>query len=147
MQLRHASTVERQLDGTWKLVSLSRTLVPGGKPVSERPRSGFLNFAPGNRMMAIAVPLDRRAPADLFPTDQETIQLFAGLMAYAGRYVIEGDKLVIHVDTSWNESWTGTRQVRLYALEGRRLTLKTEPSRTTADSQDSVETQVWEKVG
>lgn len=102
MQQRHAATVERQLAGTWKLVSLSREFVPNGKPAPERPRGGFLNFAPGNRVMTIVVPLDRKAPAEMFPTD---------------------------------------------ALDGRRLTLKTEPSRNTADGQDSVYTQVWEKVG
>jgi hypothetical protein len=147
MQQRHAATVERQLAGTWKLVSLRRELVPSGKPAPERPRGGFLNFAPGNRVMTIVVPLDRKAPADLFPTDQETIHLFTGLVAYAGRYAVEGDKIVIHVDTSWNESWSGTRQVRFYAIDGKHLTLKTEPSRNTADGQDSVYTQVWEKVG
>lgn len=146
MQQRHEASVERQLAGTWKLVSFSRTLVPSGRPAPERPRSGFLNFAPGNRVMTVIVPLDRKAPADLFPTDREVIQLFTGLAAYCGRYAIEGDKLVIHVDTSWNESWTGSRQVRFYALDGKRLTLKTEPSRNTADGQDSVQTQVWEKL-
>ena len=147
MQQRHAATVERQLAGTWKLVSLSREFVPSGKPAPERLRSGFLNFAPGNRVMTIVVPLDRKAPAEMFPTDQEMIHLFTGLVAYSGRYAVEGDKIVIDVDTSWNESWTGTRQARLYTLDGKRLMLKTEPSRNTADGQDSVYTQVWEKVG
>jgi hypothetical protein len=147
MQQRHAATVERQLVGTWKLVSLSRELLPGGKPAPERPRNGFLNFAPGNRMMAMVVPRDRKAPAEMFPTDQEMIHLFTGLVAYCGRYAVEGDTIVTHVDMSWNQSWTGTRQVRFYTLEGKRLMLKTGPSRNTADGQDSVHTQVWEKVG
>ncbi len=147
MQQRHAATIERQLIGTWKLVSLSRQLVPSGKPAPERPRTGYLNFAPGNRVMTIVAPLDRKAPAETFPTDQEMIRLFSGLVAFAGRYAVDGDKITIDVDMSWNESWTGTRQVRSFAIDGRRLTLRTEPARNTADGQDSIYTQMWEKVG
>jgi hypothetical protein len=147
MRQRHAAMVERQLAGTWTLVSLSRTLATSGKPLAERPRRGFLNFAPGNRMMTITVARDRRPPTALFPTDRETIQLFSGLIAYAGSYAVDGDRIVIDVDTSWNESWSGSRQVRFFAIEGRRLTLRTEPARSTADAEDSIDTQVWEKIG
>jgi hypothetical protein len=146
MQQLHTTTIERQLAGTWKLVSLTRELVPSGKPAPEPPRTGFLNFAPGNRMITIVVPVDRKPAADIFPTDRETIHLFTGLVAYAGTYAVEADKIIIYVDTSWNQSWTGTKQARYYKLDGRRLTFKTEPSRSTADGQDSVYTQVWEKV-
>jgi hypothetical protein len=45
------------------------------------------------------------------------------MVAYSGRYTIEGDKVVHHVDISWNESWTGTDQVRFLNLEGDKLTV------------------------
>src|SRR5262245_44925179 len=147
MQERHTTTVERQLAGSWKLVSFRREVMPSRKPAPERARSGYLTFAPGRRMMTIVVPLDRKRPTDNFPTDQETIALFAGLVAYAGTYAVEGDKLAIDVDTSWNQTWTGTRQIRSFHIDGRRLTLTTPPRRVTADGQDCVDTEVWEKVG
>src|SRR5712671_1062976 len=52
-----------------------------------------------------------------------------GVNASSGRYTVEGEKVVHHVDVSWNESWTGTDQVRFFKLEGDRLTITTAPQK------------------
>jgi len=68
-----------------------------------------------------------------------------GVSAYAGTYTADGEKVVHHVDTSWNGSWTGTDQVRFYKLDGDTLTITTAP--LTAFSGEEVEVVlVWKKV-
>ena len=55
-------------------------------------------------MYAIIVSGDRTAPAGIVPTDAEKIALFGGVLAYAGTYTIEGDKVSHHVDVSWQKN-------------------------------------------
>ena len=52
------------------------------------------------------------------------------MVSYSGRYTVEGDKVVHHVDVSSNEALSGTDQVRLFKLEGDRLTITASPQRT-----------------
>jgi hypothetical protein len=137
---------ESDLLGTWKLVSLRRRHAPTGEEIADHPRTGFITFAPGARMMTILVWADRAAPAGEIPTDMERIALHKSVIAFAGDYRIHPDRLVFNVDVSWNESWTGSQQVRFCRIDGDRMTLTTEPHRSSTDGIDSVFTQVWEKL-
>ena len=103
-------------------------------------------FGPANRMTTMLVAKDRQAPAAEVPTDLERIALHKSLIAFAGRYSIEPGRIVIHVEISWNEAWSGTEQIRFYALHGDRMTLRTEPHRSATDGQESVYIQEWEKI-
>ena len=58
-------------------------------------------------------------------TDEEKVKPLESMSAYAGTYTADGDKVVRHVDTSWNGPWTGTDQVRFYKLDGDILTTTT----------------------
>ena len=49
------------------------------------------------------------------------------MIAYSGKYRIEENKIVIDVDIAWDESWTGTEQIRYYRLEGDRLHIEAAP--------------------
>jgi Lipocalin-like domain len=138
---------EQQLIGTWKLVGLTRTLVATGEQIPDHPRKGFITFAPDHRMMTILVWADRAAPAGEIPTDRERIALHRSLISFAGTYRIMPDRLIFHVDISWNEAWTGSEQLRFCTFAGNRMTLVTEPHRSATDGEESVFTQVWEKMG
>jgi hypothetical protein len=138
--------VESDLLGTWKLVSLRREHAATGEEMPDHPRKGFITFAPGHRMMTILVWADRTAPADDVPTDVERIALHKSVIAFAGDYTIFPDRLVFRVDVSWNESWTGSEQVRFCQFEGNRMMLTTEPHRSSTDGIESVFKQVWEKM-
>jgi hypothetical protein len=39
---------------------------------------------------------------------------------------VKGNQVLFDVDVSWNESWTGTRQIRTFKLEGNRLMISAE---------------------
>lgn len=137
---------EDDLLGTWKLVGLRRQDAATGEPIPDHPRQGFISFSPGGRMMTILIWSDRAHPADEVPSDAERIALHKSLISFAGRYVIHPDRLVFDVEISWNESWTGSHQVRFCKLDGKLMTLTTEPHRANTDGRDSVFVQTWEKV-
>ena len=76
-------------------------------------------------MRALSVHEKRSPPK----TDDNRINLHKNMVAYSGRYTVEGNKVVHHIDISWNQSWTGTDQVRFFKLEGNTLTIKTAPTK------------------
>ena len=40
------------------------------------------------------------------------------MYAYAGKYRIEGETLVLDVDGSWNQAWTWTQRKEVAKIEG-----------------------------
>src|SRR4051812_38707052 len=68
------------------------------------------------------------------------------MAAYAGTYTIEGNQVIHRPDVSWNETWTGTDQVREYKFDGERLMLATSPSPNPFSGKMSVRSLVWEKI-
>lgn len=116
-----------KLIGTWKLQTFAFVPTATGMPVNawgEHP-DGYLSYSPDGRMSAIVVSDNRKKPGSP-PTDEEMSGLFQSVSSYAGSYTLEGaDKVAHHIDISWNQAWTGTDQVRYYALEGNILTIAT----------------------
>jgi hypothetical protein len=49
----------------------------------------------------------RQPPASPKATDAEAAQLYRGMVAYAGSYWLEDDKVLVKVDVSWNRAWDG----------------------------------------
>ena len=77
----------------------------------------------------------------------EKAALLDTLVGWSGTYHVEGGKIVITVDASWSEAWTGKNQVRNWTLSGNRLTLRAEPQPNPRDpSKTSYSVTVWEKV-
>jgi len=104
--------------GIWKLVSFDAELQDTGelKPIFGNSPQGYLIFTPEGRMMTLFTGEGRKAPK----TDEERAAAWSSMYAYSGLYRIEGDKLIIKLDVSWNEAWTVTEMVRFFKLEGDR---------------------------
>ena len=68
------------------------------------------------------------------------------MTAYAGTFTIKGNQVIHRPDASWNETWTGTDQIREYKFDGERLMLATAPSPDPFTGKISVRTLVWEKI-
>ena len=137
-----------KLVGTWKLISAvsedlstsQKTNIYKGTPV------GFITYGADGRVMTIIVDSVRTKPAANVATAAEAEALFRSMAAYAGTYTVKGNQ-VIHVpDVSWNETWTGTDQIRDYKFDGERLLLATAPSPNPFTGKMSVRTLVWEKI-
>jgi len=129
--------------GTWKLVSsVTEELATGKKTplLGEHPK-GYLIYTPQGRMMVLLVHQTRSPPK----IDEDRINLHKYMAAYSGRYTVEGDKVVHHVDISWNEAWTGTHQVRFVKVEGDRLTITTAPAKHPITGVESTAVLVWER--
>lgn len=134
--------------GTWKLQSFTTEDLTNGEKTDlfgAHP-DGYLSYGPDGRMQAILLKEGRKAPFGVVPTDAERIELYSGLSAYAGTYSIDGDLVSHHVDASWNESWTGTVQVRQFRIDGQCLYIKTLPDKNPITGKQSVSVLVWVKV-
>jgi len=119
---------EPNIVGSWKLVSYVSEELATGKttaPLGEHPK-GYLIYTPQGRMMGLLVH-EKRSPPKV---DEDRINLHKYMVSYSGRYTVEGDKVVHHVDVSWNEALSGSDQVRLFKLEGDRLTITAPRQRT-----------------
>jgi Lipocalin-like domain len=144
-----ARAAENPLLGTWRLQSFVYEVIGTGtrfKPFGEHP-IGFLSYSPDGRMYVILVAEDRPKPHDVVPTDEEKVNLEGSMVAYAGTYTVDREKVVHHVDVSWNEYWTGTDQVRFYKIDGDTLTITTAPGPSPLTA--GVERRailVWKKV-
>ena len=140
--------MDNRLIGTWKLVSVvAEDLASGEKRDAWGPSPhGFINYGPDGRMIVINTRGDRSKPQGSAPTREEAADLFQGVLAYAGRYSVNGNEVTHHVDISWNEAWTGTDQVRIARFDGDRVHLSTRPSPDPVNGRMSVRTMVWEKL-
>ena len=139
---------ENSLLGTWKLKSFVREVSATGERynyMGEHP-NGYLSYSPDGRMYAIITGDNRIKPDDVAPTDEERAKLHRTLTAYAGTYTVDADKVIHHVDISWNEAWTGTNQIRFYKLDANTLTITSAPNKSPADGREGRSVLVWEKV-
>jgi hypothetical protein len=138
------------LVGTWKLVSASYTTDKGKviHNVYGLNPTGFLTYTADGRMMAIITDGGRKplsvndrvsAPAS------ERAEAFATSVAYAGRYTLDGDKVIHHVEVSAMQNVVNTELVRtIVKLEGKRVTLRT-PLFSRAGLKVTEEL-VWERM-
>jgi hypothetical protein len=78
--------------GIWKLVSFEREYQAGGEreyPMGKAP-TGYILFLPEGRMTVVITGEGRTAPT----TDQDRAGLYNSLVAYTGRYRVDGDKWI-----------------------------------------------------
>ena len=144
-----AGAADNPLIGTWKLISYVREVAATGERYNERGEhpNGYLSYASDGRMYAIITWGDRAAPGDIVPTSEERVKLFSTMISYAGTYTFDAEKVVHHVDISWNQNWTGTDQVRFYKLDGNKLTITSALARNFTDGREGRSILVWERLG
>lgn len=142
-----SSSTNMTIAGVWKLKSYSRRFLDTGEVRSDMLPNAYIMYSPGGYMMSITVEENRTPPAASILTDEERIRLFKTIVsAYAGTYTLEADTVTHQVELSWNEAWTGTRQVRRCAVDGDTMTLETTPRTAGTDSRQFINTLVWERV-
>jgi hypothetical protein len=122
-RLSFADDTGKQLAGTWKVVSLV-TRFDGGdavEPFGPNPK-GRLVLTPEGQWIIILTRADRESAKTL----EEKAALLDSMLAYSGKYTVEGDRMMIQVDTSWNEIYSGANQnqTRFFNIEGDKLTIR-----------------------
>jgi hypothetical protein len=81
---------------------------------------------------------DRKRPEQVPPSNEEKVALFDTMFAYSGRYTVESDRVIHHVDLSWNETWSGTDQVRFCTVDDDTLTYSSAPGKNPFDGREVV---------
>ena len=134
---------QQSLVGTYKLVSF--TLEVDGKPghgtVGPNPH-GTLIITPKHYLHGYT------GQQRKFGTSvEEKAALWDTLNFWGGPYQLEGNKLIVSVEHSWNENWKGGKQTRIIKWDGKRVRMTSPPMPFPRDpSKTVVSTLIWEKV-
>lgn len=112
------------ITGTWKVVTYEIEFQDTGerRPVFGKSPKGYIIFTPEGRTMSYLEAESRKPPK----TDEERAAAFRTIIAYTGKYRIEGERFITSVDGSWNVAWNGTEQERHFKLEGGQLRILTQ---------------------
>jgi hypothetical protein len=114
-----------KLFGTWKVLSAVVEDVQNKETAplyGEHPK-GCLILLPSGRMMALLVSEDRK----LAQTDEERAAAYRSMVAYTGRFTVEGNKWTTRPDVAWDEGYM-MDQVRYFKLDRDRLIVETAPA-------------------
>jgi Lipocalin-like domain len=133
--------------GSWRMISWTYKLVDTGEKrdaLGLNPR-GWILYTP-ERVMVFVLRSDRTRPLGLPPLDDEKIALFDSMFAYSGTYTIQPDRVIHHVDMSWNETWSGTDQVRFCKIEGNILTFTSAPAKNPLGGSEVVHEVIFERA-
>jgi Lipocalin-like domain len=143
------SAIRTQIVGTWKLVSAEEILKDG----TTRPfaafgphAKGLLMYQSDGYMCADLVNPDRPKWADPSHTTPEEKSAAAdGTFAYCGGYEIDTNhRWIVHLpQVATDPGYVGSRQIRPYRLEGRRLILS---DIVQGDPSVTRWTIIWEKI-
>jgi hypothetical protein len=113
------------LIGTWRLKSAyfevqrtgDRLDLLGAEPF------GYAVFESSGRMISILT----SSAAARAASATDPAALHQSMVAYTGRWSIDGEKFVTQVDGAWDPSWVGTEQVRHFVFDGHTLSIRTAP--------------------
>ena len=138
-----AGSSEPTIVGTWKLVSF-QSLADNEPPkdaLGADPK-GYMIVTHEGRVMVLMTSSSRKAGVD----DAERTALDKSMVAYSGKYRLEGDLFITAVDASWNEAWNGTEQKRHYRFEDDKLLIDTirQPS-VVSPGKMAIGRLVWER--
>jgi hypothetical protein len=131
------------LVGTWKLVSWQ--IIADNEPPQNifgtHPK-GYLILTPEGRTIVLTT-ADSRVPG---MADAQRAALHKSMLAYTGKYRVEGHDLVTSVEVSWNEEWNGTEQRRHFRIEGNRLFIESAPGPSIIfPGKTDIRRIVWER--
>ena len=109
--------------GSWKVTSYDIEFQNSGerRPSLGAQPHGYLIFAPQGRVMSYLEAEGRTAPK----TDEECVEAYGTMVAYTGKYRLEGNKLITNFDGASNVELVGTEQERRFDLKGNRLSVTT----------------------
>jgi hypothetical protein len=141
-----SAQTKEDLIGTWELVS-TVTIRPNGERIPRYGEHavGFLTYTRDGRMSVILTNADRKPlSGDQFTAPAaERAEAFSGSSAYAGRYTIEGDRVVHHVEAATLPNRVNEDEARRMILRGNRLTLS---APTTVAGEQRIIEIVWERL-
>ena len=90
--------------GTWQMVSWTRKVVATGVVTDAMGADpiGYIAYHVDGGMMALVIDRHRPELKGETPTDAEKVALFDSMLAYSASYTHEDNRVIHHVDASWN---------------------------------------------
>jgi hypothetical protein len=137
-----------RLVGTWRLVSASSTTLGGER--SETPYglnpAGFLTYTEDGRVTALISYGGRKPISGRTGTFalEEQAEAFKTFLAYAGRFTLNGDTVIHHIEISSIQNYVDKELVRSVKFEGERIILVTPPTLVNGKVQ-TVEL-IWQRL-
>ena len=111
------------LVGSWRLISADATFADTGERVRTfgPDPEGRVVVTAGGRIMFLIMRANRQTPT----TDAERSALFDSMISYTGRVRLGAPgQFITTVDVSLIPSEVGTEKLRLFAVDGDRLTIR-----------------------
>ena len=140
---------EQEFAGNYQLISATRKILDTGQveaTYGEKPK-GLAMYGKDGHFIILITYDGRPKPESIEKmTDQQRADLHRMMTAYGGTYTFDGEKVVHHLDLSWNEVWTGTINIRDVKRDGDRIIYVTRPAPFASDGKMSVVTLIWEKL-
>ena len=141
-----AQDLATEIVGVWKCKGFAEKIMATGelnKPRGEHP-TGTATFSRGGHFTWIVMNDARKAPTGTM-TDADRVALFNSLAFGTGTYKVEGDKVSLRYDGSWNQAWTGTERVQTLQISGKVLTWTSAPFKLAGD-KDAVAIFTYERA-
>ena len=140
---------DARLVGTWRPTAVTTvtlktnavTKLFGDNPI------GLLQYTRGGHVVVFLSTGTPHQPQGSVLTDEDRVAIHKGIIgAYAGRYRIEGSKVIHQVTAAWWPHFIGSEQTRFFEVSGSALTLKTAPFVSPRTGDEIVSTLTWERV-
>ena len=134
--------------GTWRLVSCELRKPDGevSYPFGRDP-VGYIMYNPEGYMSVAFMSADRPkfAAGDVMGgTTEEKVAAVDTYLSYCGRYEIQHDKVIHHIEVSLFPNWVGVDQERIYEFKDDKLSLSTPPLLVGGSQQTAY--LIWERV-
>jgi hypothetical protein len=125
LSMAAAAEQRNPLIGNWMLVSW-QVIAEDGTPqdVFGASPKGYLVLTPEGRSIVVTTAAGRKGGMD----GATRAALHKSMLAYSGRYRVEGNDFITTVEVSWNEEWNGTEQRRHYRIDGDMLFIESAPA-------------------
>jgi len=113
------------LVGNWKLISWQVIAEDGtAQDVFGAKPNGYLVLTREGRSIVVTTAEGRKPGMG----DADRAALHKSMLAYSGRYRLEGNDFITQVEVSWNEEWNGSEQRRHFRIEGDKLYIDSAPA-------------------
>jgi hypothetical protein len=134
--------------GTWRLLSLELRTSDGqvSYPFGQDP-VGYIMYSEDGYMSVAFMSANRPlfAVGDILGgTTEEKVNAAETYISYCGRYEIQGDKVIHHIEVSLFPNWVGVHQERIFEFDGDRLSLSTPPLLVGGTEQSAY--LIWERT-
>jgi hypothetical protein len=133
---------QQSLIGTYKLVSTDNRIDGVRSAPMGKSQHGYLVITPKVYIQFFTADERKRGTSV-----EAKAALLDTLVAWAGPYRVEGNRITISVDTAWTEVWKGSEHTRTFELKGKRLTITSAPQPSATQPGKTLTSRVeWERL-